>query len=480
MERVRRILKEKTSLSQAQIERLVQVARNMQLLADLGYADLFIYTKTPDGKYLIAAEAKPNTAVSLYPENRAGEIMPKAPNRSVQELFDGGKDEAVEVFDLGGRQVEAKTVPVAEGGAIAGVLSRELALPGPTSEMERTYMGMADQLLEMLRDNSLVGTATPYFTTTRTAGDGIITMEPDGRVSYASPNAVSIYRRLGVEGNMVGRPIQEMSPVEPAVVTALEAHRASQEEGAERGRVILKRAIPLLEEGRLTGILAIVRDVTDLRRREQELRIKEATIREIHHRVKNNLQTIASLLRLQARRLRTDEARNALLESVSRISSIAVVHEILAGQEHESIDFAELVGKIGDVVGQAVAPRDSNIEIRVKGASGEVPAEVATPLAMVITELIQNAMEHAFKGADRGRIAVRLERKGRRLDVEVADDGVGLPEGFELSSSSNLGLQIVQTLVHDELHGELRLSSKPGSGTKIRIALGIGDREKES
>ncbi len=480
MEQIRQVLKEKTALSPSEIERLAQVGRNMQLLADLGYADIVLYAKASGGGYLIAGEAKPNTAISLYPENRAGKVVRKAPNSTVKDLFGGSGQEEVGTFDLGGRQVEAKSVPLAEDDKVIGVLSRELALPRPASEMERTYMEMADRLLEMLRDNSLVGTNTPNFTTTRTAGDGIINMNPYGMVIYASPNAVSIYRRLGVEGNLVGKRMQDISPDEPAVLTAIEAHRASQEESAEKGRIILKRAIPLLERGHLRGILGLVRDVTELRRREQELRIKEATIREIHHRVKNNLQTIASLLRLQARRLKTSEARDALLESVSRISSIAVVHDILAGQRRESVDFAELVGRIGEVVAQGVSTHDGSVTIEVKGASGEVPAEVATPLAMVVTELIHNAMEHAFKGVDSGRITVGLARKGRRLDVEVADNGVGLPEGFDLASSSNLGLQIVQTLLHDELHGEMKLSSKAGAGTKIKFSVGIlGDGRKE-
>lgn len=477
MLRIRRICKEHTDLTGPQIDRLAQVSRNMQLLADLSYADIILYCRTKNAQTIVGAEAKPSTATSLYADERVESVLDESVNSAVAGVLEGGRSQELLTFELEGREVQVKAIPISLDGVVIAAMSRELALPEPDSEMELMYMSMADQMLLMLRDNQLVGMSAPSFSATRTAGDGIMKIDADGAVAYASPNAVSIYRRLGVTGNLVGRRIQEMSLYEGAVGTALEAKRAHQEETAEKGRAILKRAIPLLDGGRLLGALAIVRDVTDLRARDKELRIKDATIREIHHRVKNNLQTIASLLRLQARRLKTDEGRNALMESVSRISSIAVVHEILAGQEKESVDFASLVSKIADVVSQAMASRDSDIAIRIEGTSGIIPAVTATPLAMVVTELIQNAMEHAFSTGRKGTVTISLDRKGRRLDVEVADDGIGLPDGFSMSSSSNLGLQIVQTLVNDELHGELKISGN--RGTRIRIALGIPEQEEE-
>lgn len=475
---MRRLAKAHTSLTGAMIERLAEVTHTMQLLADLSYADILLYCRTEGGALMVVAEAKPNTAISLHAENRVGTILDEPENPGVVDVFTRDTPFEVVRHELDGQPIEIKVVPIIFEGETIAVVSREIKLPGPTSEMEVMYMSMADQILMMLRNNELVGMGASSFSTTRTAGDGIMKINADGSIAYASPNAVSIYRRLGVEGNLVGRRIQEVSPYEDAVVKALGARRARQKETSERGRTILRRAIPLLDEGKLTGALAIVRDVTDLRQRDQELRIKEATIREIHHRVKNNLQTIASLLRLQARRLRSAEAREALLESVSRISSIAVVHEILAGQEAESVDFAGLVGKIADVVLQAVGTGDAKLTVEVKGTSGMVPADTATSLAMVVTELMQNAFEHAFTDGRTGSVTVSLERKGRRLDVIVTDNGVGLPDGFELASSSNLGLQIVQTLVRDELKGELKISSN--RGTKVRIALGIPSESKET
>lgn len=478
MQRIRRICKELTDLSGAQIERLVQVSHTMQLLADLSYADILLFCKGKDGGFVVVAEAKPNTAISLYGEKRVGELLSKPEDPAIADVFARTRPFELVTYESNGRKVEAKAVPITFDGQTVAVISREMALPGPTSEMELMYMSMADQIMQMLGENELVGASAPSFSATRTAGDGIMKIDADGSIAYASPNAVSIYRRLGVEGNLVGRRIQEISPREEPIVTALESKQARQEETSERGRVILKRAIPLLDAGRSQGALAIVRDITDLRRRDQELRIKEATIREMHHRVKNNLQTIASLLRLQARRLETSEAREALMESVSRISSIAVVHEMLAGQEKESVDFAALVAKLGDVVIQTVGTRESTFAVDVKGTSGLVPADTATSLAMVVTELIQNAFEHAFTDGRAGKVTVGLQRKGRRLDVEVADNGVGLPKDFDLAASSHLGLQIVQTLVRDELHGELKIATD--GGTKIKIAMGIAEHEKET
>jgi len=211
----------------------------------------------------------------------------------------------------------------------------------------------------------------------------------------------------------------------------------------------------------------LLRDVTELRRRERELMTKDATIREIHHRVKNNLQTVAALLRLQARRLNVPEGREALEEAVRRVGSIAIVHETLAHTPEEMVDFDDIADRVISMTGEvSVAP----VLPRRVGSFGVLPSVVATPLAMVLTELLQNAVEHGFQRRT-GELEVRADRGADRLEVVVADNGVGLPADFDLDSATSLGLQIVRTLVVGELSGRLAIAPRAGGGTEVTLSI---------
>ena len=190
-------------------------------------------------------------------------------------------------------------------------------------------------------------------------GDGFVRVDATGRVAYASPNATSVFRRLGHSGDLSGHLLADLvralvpprrRPDEETLSAVLggRIHRDSEIESD--GVALILRAIPLRPEGEHIGALILVRDVTELRRRDRELVTKDATIREIHHRVKNNLQTVAALLRLQARRMDTPDARAALEEAVRRVGSIAIVHETLSEAVEEHVEFDEIADRLGRMV----------------------------------------------------------------------------------------------------------------------------------
>jgi len=231
--------------------------------------------------------------------------------------------------------------------------------------------------------------------------------------------------------------------------------------------VLILRSIPLRPTGEHIGALVLLRDVTDLRRRDRELVTKDATIREIHHRVKNNLQTVAALLRLQARRIDVPEGRAALEDAVRRVGSIALVHETLSQAFDEFVDFDDVVdrlrGMVVDVSSSGAQVRSTRI-----GSFGTLTANTATPLAMVLTEVLQNAVEHGFAGGT-GAVTMTAHRLVGRLRVTVEDDGQGLPAGFDLDDSPSLGLSIVRTLVESELDGQLEMGPASGGGTRVTL-----------
>jgi len=216
-----------------------------------------------------------------------------------------------------------------------------------------------------------------------------------------------------------------------------------------------------------------------LRRRDRQIMSKDATIREIHHRVKNNLQTVAALLRLQARRVTVPEARAALEESMRRVSSIALVHETLSGSIDDDVGYDDIVDRLlvmlSDVMGTS-----SRIRVKRQGSFGDIPAEAATTLVLVLTELVQNAIEHAFPGEREGIVDVVADRSRGQLHVTIRDDGVGLPEDFTSERSDRLGLQIVRTLVSAELKGtvEFRPNRDSEHGTSAVVTMPMGRRPR--
>src|SRR6185295_16997815 len=183
------------------------------------------------------------------------------------------------------------------------------------------------------------------------------------------------------------------------ILGALRGETPARKEMEARGATVLLRALPLMPAGVPIGALVLVRDVTEVRRRDRQLMTKDATIREIHHRVKNNLQTVAALLRLQARRVGVPAARNALEESVRRVASIALVHETLSMSSDEAVEFDGIVDRVASAATE-VAATSIAVKMRREGTFGVLPAEIATSLVMVLNELLINAVEHGFPAAD--------------------------------------------------------------------------------
>ncbi|MCB9157089.1 MAG: sensor histidine kinase, partial [Caldilineaceae bacterium] len=207
----------------------------------------------------------------------------------------------------------------------------------------------------------------------------------------------------------------------------------------------------------------LVHNATDTVQRERELNVKSAIIQEVHHRVKNNLQTIAAVLRIQARRTQSDETRQQISEAVNRILSMSVIHEFLSQDEHRPINVRDVCQRIVNQVKQVAIGPEQQVEISVHGPTVRLPAAQATPTAMVVNELLLNAMEHGVGDRTHGHIQIHLDDLGNAVRIAVLDDGKGLPSDFDPNMSTSLGLQIVHTLVTDDLKGQLQIEPIPAT-----------------
>jgi two-component sensor histidine kinase len=471
-----------TTLEGAPLRHAQRLVASWQPLADLSFSDLLFLApiEGEEGRrYVVLAHVRPTTAQTLYPSDPVGTIVHEVERAAVARAWREGEIVGGDTTILGGQeQVRVQCVPVRHRDELVGVVTRETALTSGrrAGELEHHYSEVFERLARMIaagtypfaRDEVDIEEAPRV-------PDGVILLDESLKVVFSSPNALSSLHRMGIHAATQGLELAEIGFDQHAVETARRT-RVPVVAEIERGDATVRlQAMPLLDDDLVTGVLVLMRDVTDIRHRDRILLSKEATIREIHHRVKNNLQTIAALLRLQGRRLESPEAREAVAESERRIRSIAIVHETLSRDVADIVPFADIVHPLVRVVEETVSTPELQVRFEVEGDAGDLPGEVATPLAVVLNELMQNAADHAFPRGDgrpaSGRVRICLDRDGTDLVVDVIDDGVGLPPGFSLEHSRGLGLSIVHALVTGELNGAIEMRQDGGTRVGLRIPL---------
>jgi two-component sensor histidine kinase len=466
----------RTPTSAEEIHRLRELVADWQLLSDLSFADLILWiplrkddASWPSG-YIAVAHIRPTTAATVFAHDVIGEEIAWGERFYIDQALSHGEIvRDTEPQLLGEVMVKEETIPVTMGEKVIAVISRHrnADLMRQPSRLELNYREIAHELYRMVAEGNFpYQNAGSLFDPTPRVGDGLVRLDVNGTVSYASPNARSAFSRMGwtneLEGYLLGEIAESVSrekvdASEEALITSLSGRALRRVEVENVGGVIDLIVLPVLAGANRIGAIVLMNNVTELRRRERQLVTKDATIREIHHRVKNNLQTVSALLRLQARRIDDPSASQALHEAVRRIASIALVHETLSSSADSSVAFDEVLDRL---VAHALelTPRMSELEISRNGAVGSLESRIATPLALVITELIYNALEHGL-AVEGSKLDINIERSGKKVLVTITDDGVGLPAGFTLAESSNLGLQIVRTLTENELRGTLTLIS---------------------
>ena len=471
---------------QAHLQRLMA---SWGLLADLSFADLLLFVPTADGdgkRFVVWGQMRPTTSQTLHHKDLIGTTVDEEDLPVVARAWALGEIVEGEVSTTGRERSRLQCIPVRWKGDLLAVLAREapLAVGGRrTGELERIYVEAFDRLASMVVRGEFPFVVEDALTPeSPRVGDGVMVFDAGGRVEYASPNAVNALHRMGIYSNVQGLRLDELGVEETAVQTAFfHGVPVTEEIGRHPDVIVLLRCIPLLEAGEVTGALVLLRDITDLRRRDRLLDTKDATIREVHHRVKNNLQTISSLLRLQSRRMSAGEGQMALGEAERRIRSIALVHEILSRDPGDQPAFNEIVDPLVRMAKEGVLTPERPVVFTVEGDAGAVPAELATPLAVVITELLQNAVEHAFAAEDEPtgeqRVEVSMHNDGQMLVVQVRDNGRGLPDGFSIETTESLGLSIVRDLVTAQLSGTIHMEGHMegdgGGGTRVELRVPV-------
>jgi two-component sensor histidine kinase len=482
-----------TSFDDPVVDHLLRLTASWSLLADLSFSDMLLMARVNgpeagESGLVVLGQMRPNNRSTMINDDLVGSTHDTASWPLVSLAFESGTriigEVNVEAID---DVIPVWCVPVRFDGRVVAVMVRlQGPLRGPASLYEQAYLSIFERLCVMVADSTFPfreeGVAGPGLPR---VGDGIILIDGDGRVEFATPNAANALHRMGIYAPAEGQTLAELGLRVRVVERSLEYAIPAMEE-IDRGHdvAILFHCVPLLEHHLVTGVVTLLRDVSDLRQLNRLVLNKEAAVREVHHRVKNNLQTISSLLRLQARRSDEPETRIALGEAERRVRSIAVVHEVLSREPGEEVVFDEIVRSLVLLVEDTVLALHP-VEILVNGSLGVLSTDLATPLAVALAELLTNAVEHAFigfGGKDNDQVGVvtlNLFLEDGDAVAEIRDNGRGLEEDFSLEVPKSLGLSIVRDIIRAQLHGTIEMKSvlyAEGGGTYVRVAVPLSAR----
>lgn len=470
------IAQSRTDLSEEEIAHLQLLLADWTLISDLAFADLILWLPTwNEAGFVAAAQIRPTTARTHIPEDLVGHFVPRGRHTELDRAF------ATALIEQGAptdRHEVTQAIPVQHAG-------RTIAIVGCYSEvnqsgrLENVYAACASELLHMVSTGTFPrATDNDQGTGGRggapRVGDGLMLLDERGAIEFASPNARSAFRRLGLAIEIEGQVLAELAarlnrrgiPINDtlSLVARGSIQGTAEIEGSQSAATM--RSIPL--QGNKTIIL--IRDVSDLRRREQALLGKDAAIREIHHRVKNNLQTVASLLRIQGRRLDDASARSAIAEAGRRVATIAVVHDLLAHNPGEMVDFDAVASKVVNLTVETSVP--IHLTLTTQMQFGLLSSDQATPLALVIAEVVANSIEHGQDPVGSASLHIEASRTSEQVTVVISDGGKGI--SLPLDTAGGLGLEIVKTLVQDELSGQLEFAHERdrfSQGTRVTMRI---------
>lgn len=454
-----RACRKHTGLSDADVQVLLDASRMMRAVHDLEGGDIFVDCLTPDGKkaVVIAQLSPPDTK---YPRNIVGELMLPGNEPGVFRTLEVGAPSRRLKAVVTGNYVIRQNVSAIRNSAgnVIGVLIVERQIQGAEqwdSVGNVPWMKADYDAKEMER-------------VAEHMNGGMVRFNAQAVAVYANPSARQLYRDINYMDEIIGMPFENLAFGTIGFGEIKRAHRSFQTE-VKIGGFVLDVVYAKISNGEsFMGAVMLIEDRTEEKNIEKELMLKSAVIDEIHHRVKNNLQTIISLLRLQRRRIKNPDARAAFSETMARIFSISLTHEILAQKGVDRIDIKEMLDRMFSSVRSYIIPENLDLSLEIHGDSIRMESSLATSIAMVVNELVQNCIKHAFVDREKGLITLKISRGETVSTISVDDDGVGYR--IETIRDGSLGHKLVQSLVSDKLSGHLKIESSP-AGTKTLFSF---------
>ncbi len=443
-----------SNLSAMQVNMLYQLNTVLPLVADLAHGHVAVYIKTKkDDAFIVMLTAKPHCTLDPYPSCTAGKHILQIEEPLIEKTMRYNKKYQGKREVQFGKFIDTYTIPIVDDERVIAVITFEITpdeseIPGFSRLLKTAFT-----VLKYSRKN-----LNPDMYKSISSRDGVIIANSEERIIFANEMASRIYHVLGISNLLGCHTFDRQLTMHITKETILQ--QSSYEKELDMGNlVIIRRDIPIREAGNLLTRIIILSDVTEIRKKDKELLIKSAVIQEIHHRVKNNLQMIASLLRLQARRSKSQEVRDALKESVNRILSISVAHEFLSQQGADQIDVMAVTKSILKLVQQNMLDDKFELTTEFSGEAIILPSKQASNLAIIINELVLNSIEHGFEHRHHGMIGLSMKQSPYAYVIELYNDGEELPDDFNINKAraKSLGLQIITTMVEGDWGGKFEL-----------------------
>jgi two-component sensor histidine kinase len=458
---------------------LRRVGSHLPLLAEVAGADLTLLVPAAEpGRLLVLTQGRPTAVRTLYPKPRTGDIVAEEQEPAAGRCLRRGRSQrSPYACVLAGRPVEQVVLPVRDAGrAVVAALSVERSLlNGLWLPARRPLRNASEGIAAYLLQGALE--ARDVLSLLR-MGRGIAVAEAGGEVLYADEAA----RKAWAQALGGGRVLSRLPAGAPPQSTVLS--RGAEVWGPEWefdvGGTVFRRRDIRLGGGESSNVLTTIADVSHLHAGQWMVSTRSAAFQEVHHRIKNNLQTISSLLRMQARRETSERARDSLRTAIGRVQSVAFVHEALSLDGADEVDLKALASTLADAAVHDVQRGRGAITSTVVGPRLLIPAARATQVALVLNEAIQNAVKHAFPDERPGSLTVRFDQSPTEITIVVQDDGVGLADDFALARTQTLGLQIAKAIVESDLGGTLALACDGGTSVTMRLPGSLAHQEADA
>lgn len=451
MDRIEELCKKFTDLNDDEIMNIRMMSNMLQPLANLEDADIFVDCPCRDGDAIVVAEAKPSGVPSSYQNSVVGMLAKHENEPAVSRtLCLGIPTKHMKALTQESTHVIQSVEPILNGERTIGVLIREKRMDEQYVASKRLHLSkksfekMADVITHIGDDNAWL---------TECIEEGLLLINKQGIVTFRNSVAKDLYKKLGYVEDVLGQVYDNICLVKPEYQDKRKLY--SFVETTIGKHTLGIRHVKLEKENMYLAV--VIRDVTWMREQEKELILKSVAIKEMHHRVKNNLQTVASLLRLQSRHCDSEDTKQVLAETMERILAISATHQLLAQNGVDQVKIGEVLMTIRNNTKRYFAKPGFEIDLIIEGDDFEVDSDVSTSVALVVNELLQNSLKYAFSEKGSGNVKIIVTQGVLYSNIRIVDNGSGFD--IEKVDKDSLGLNIVKSLVRDRLHGTLEIKS---------------------
>lgn len=464
------LCREYTLLSYDDINKIMDISKSLQLMADFYESDVFIDVLDKNETFaIVVAHAIPKDKPSLYKEKAVGKKALKENEPGVIEtLKNETANKDIKALTQENKFVKQRIHPILNEEKVVGVVIVENDI---SDELENNFKIDISSTNENSESKGFLKLLKAGTLITNNLHDGILVFDKRGKLVIKNTKADNIYDSLGYKSINYGDDFNKLSLDDTKFE---DISNIIGEDSALKQRIEVQVKNSYFELNRTfideenLRIIEIIKDISDIKNKEAKLVLKSVALREAHHRVKNSLQTTAALLRSQSRRCKSEEAKEYLQESVNRILAIATTHDLLSKSQESNIKVRDAIEMLTENIKKSWC--GSNIDIYITGDNFYIDGEKLTGLLLIMNELIQNCFDHAFCNRDEGKIQILIQSDEEHKAIAVIDDGCG----FDLDSvnNGNLGLFIVNSYLNNQLKGSMDIESNK-EGTKVLLNFKI-------